>query len=416
MGQTALKKEQSTLDRDLFDRDDTSEVTDNVISMAHIFRAEDSLGHAVINMNDVQDAHIEHTDNVIQHLFKTVKNYSIDDTTTEQRGGPSDADLTTAGGYLKQGKQDPDAHESKKIKKRTTADLRFINQQTEQASITRQLAALDELIAASREKIAALDVQINEIDAVQEMLENGEDIDGSSPGSKGARRRINRLLSNNGKSLDDYKDDNGVIDRQRLADDLARMKQELIVERDREQEKADNLEEEKNELEGSTHEAIKVAVETDNSEAVKVFAQDPTNNPARPAEILPVEERVALVQEHTMVNKNSPSSSTGMGLLAFFGFGEEEETTLTASTENSETLSDASQTLASTGQEKTTEQSFGSFATLNEIKDSVIDNISSIFTQASDPTTDQNTEVTMVAEAKEEYTQQQVTQQPMASV
>ncbi|PCJ95848.1 MAG: hypothetical protein COA45_11720 [Zetaproteobacteria bacterium] len=417
MGQTALKTESSHNDdkeNDFLNRNDISatEERDNVISMAHIFRTEDNLGHAVISPKDAENAHIGHTDNVIQHLFTTIKNYSIDDTTTEQHGGLSDADLTTAGGFLKQGMQDPDAHEGQKIKKRTASDLRFINMQTEQATLSRQLAALDELIAASREKIVALNDHIDEISDIQDLLENIDDLDGDSPDSRGARRKLNKVLSKHGKSLDDYKDKNGVIDRDRLNQDLERIKQETTTERDLEEEVEGDLKEQRDTLDKSVHAKIQATVETGNVEAIAVLAQVPTNIQARPAAILSEEEKIEIVQEQVTANNSTPSAGTSM--LAFFGFGSDEgnESTLTASTENDAPLPDEdTQTLANASLDKTTVRSLGSFATditasVTDITDSVIENISSAFSQVSDPATAQITVATQTAEITEDYTQQ----------
>ncbi len=426
LGQEALKQSSdnngarnSEQEADLLAQNDAlREERDNVISMAHIFRAEDNLGHAVIQPEDVRDAHIGHTDNVVQHLFKTVKNYSIDDTKTEQSGGPSDEDLTTAGGYLKQGMQDPDAHEGKKIKKRMTADLRLINQQTEQANITRQLAELDVLIAESKEKIAALEEQLSEINSIQEMLENGEDLDGSSPEARGARRRVNKLLSKYGKTLDDYKDENGDIDQQRLQDDIARMEEETAAGIAAEQARRAALEDKREKIATSENEAdadkrvdTALAIETRDTEALEKLAQDPTNNDARPAALLQEEEKQELAQEHITANNEIPDE--GMGLLAFFGFGDEPEAkpALAANEQNSETAIDETQALASAAPEETTERSFGSFAALDDAKNAVVAGISSMFSQASDPATTQNPETIATAEITEEYAQQDTAQQ-----
>lgn len=417
LGQEALKQElsdsNSEQEADLLAQNDALRVErDNVISMAHIFRAEDNLGHAIVQPEDVRDAHIGHTDNVIQHLFRTVKNYSIDDTKTEQSGGPSDADVTTAGGYLKQGMQDPDAHEGKKIKKRMIGDLRLINQQTEQDTITRQLAELDVLIAESKERIAALEGHLSEIDAIQEMLENGEDLDGSSPDARGARRKINKLLSQYGKTLDDYKDENGDIDQQKLQDDLARMRAETAAELAAEQARQAALQESRDKIAASREEIkaerrvdTEIAIETGDTEALEELAQDPTNNHARPAALLQEEEKQALVQEHITANNEAPDE--GMGLLAFFGFGDEpeDEPALAANEQGSEAVIDETQTLASAVPEEA-ERSLGSFAALDDAKDAIVSGISSMFSQASDPTTTQSAETIAAAEITEEYAQQ----------
>jgi len=448
--QAALKQETPRnpifdgLPRDSFNSGGVSEINeapDNVVSIAHILRAEDSLGHAIIQPEDIKDAHIGHTDNVIQHLFKTVRNYSIDDTTTEQHGGPSDADITTAGGYLKQGMQDPDAHEGKKIQKRTAADLRLINQQTEQQSITRQLATLDRLIAESSKKIAALDEHIKEINEVQDILESGEDIDGSSPEAKSTRKKINKVLSKHGKTIDDYKDKNGKIDREKLNDDLERMEQETVVKRANEQENKAALEEKRDdvlekegaslekegkvevntkEIEANTQKTdmdkkeinadnradAEHAIEAGDTEAIEKYAQDPANSHARPANLLQEEEKLALAQEHITANNEAPDE--GMGLLAFFGFGDtpEEKPTLAANEQNSETTANETQTLVNTTPEETPQRSTGSFAALGDAKDAIAARISSAFSQASDPTTAQNAEAIATAEIEEEYAQQ----------
>ena len=421
LGQEALKQSldsngarNSEQEADLLAQNDAlREERDNVISMAHIFRAEDNLGHAIIQPEDVRDAHIGHTDNVVQHLFKTVKNYSIDDTKTEQSGGSSDEDLTTAGGYLKQGMQDPDAHEGKKIKKRMTADLRFINQQTEQDIITRQLAELDVLIEESKEKIAALEERLSEIDAIQEMLENGENLDGPSPEARGARRKINKTLSQYGKTLDDYKDENGNIDQQRLQDDIARMKEDTAAEIAAEQARQAALEDRRekiatsgNELDADKRADTTLAIETRDTEALEKLAQDPTNNDARPAALLQEEEKQELAQEHITANNEIPDK--GINLLAMFGFGDEPEAepALAANEQNSEPAIDETQALASAAPEETEERSFGSFAALDDAKNAIVASISSVFSQASDQTTTQNTETVAEAEITEEYAQQ----------
>lgn len=385
---------------------------DNVISMAHIFRAEDNLGHTVISPKDVENAHIGHTDSVVLHLFKTIKNYSLDDTKTEQNGGPSDQDLTTAGGFLKQGIQDPDAHEGKKIQKRAEIDLRRLSMQMEEASITAMLAELDEKIAESKAKIADLEEHMKDISDLQSMIDDGVDLNGNSQDSRGARRKAIKILSTYGKSIEDYTGPNEKIDTDRLTADLNSMGSSAKTGLHTLREELETLEAQRQDL--RQQQISEANGSTQNVEVTKELAQGIANNEAR-ASLSSEEEDIALVQENITANSSAPDE--GMGLMAMFGFTDDSETinaevqlsqnqdiATSEITEDTSTLSAANNV-----QERTSERSFGSFAQSSDDQSpiaSIAQNITAMFSQVTNTETPSEAPAQQTAEATEDYAQQ----------
>ncbi len=401
LGQEALKFRSSHND-DLSNEQNINALDqkDNVISMAHIFRAEENLGHTVIDPKDVENAHVGHSDTVVQHLFKTVKNYSIDDTKTEQSGGPTDQDLTTAGGFLKQGIQDPDAHEGQKTRKRAESDLRRISLQMEEESITRQLAELDIKIAESKAKIAELEEHMKDISDIQNMIEGGADFDGDSQDARGARRKISKILSRHGKSIEDYTNADGKIDTDKLSTYLARTAPDVAQDLQTLKEELGELKEQKLDLEQRQAELIG-SNKPEDIEAVKELAQDASNSTARAA-LSTTEEDIAIVQENITANGSAPDE--GMDLMAFFGFGDDtEEVTAEADTANNE---DATQNIANANEVNATDRSVGSFAQADDEQSPIANIANNITSMFSKVTSGETTPSEAPAEATEDYTQQ----------
>lgn len=414
LGREALKIHSSDNDDILngqsTDTPDQNGYKDNVISMAHIFRAEDNLGHTVIDPKDIENAHIGHADSVVQHLFKTIKNYSIDDTKTEQNGGPADQDLTTAGGFLKQGIQDPDAYEGRKTQKRAESDLRRISMQMEQESITKQLADLAEKISESRDKLADLEEHMKDINDIQNMIEDGADFEGDSQEARGGRRKISKILSRQGKSIEDYTDANGKIDTDRLGTDLSSATPAVTTEIQTLKEEINNLETQRQELE-QQQAALIGSNQPEHKEITKELAQDISNSSAR-ASLSSKEEDIALVQENITANNSAPDE--GMGLLAFFGFEDDSET-INAEEKIANNQDGAAQeintdastlTIANTAPENVTERSLGSFAQSNDDQSPIANIAQSISAMFSQVTNSTETPAQDTAEVTEDYTQQ----------
>ncbi len=401
LGQEALKI-RSSHDDDLSNKQDINALDqkDNVISMAHIFRAEENLGHTVIDPKDVENAHVGHSDTVVQHLFKTVKNYSIDDTKTEQSGGPTDQDLTTAGGFLKQGIQDPDAHEGQKTRKRAESDLRRISLQMEEESITRQLAELDIKIAESKAKIAELEEHAKDISDIQNMIEGGADLDGDSQEARGARRKISKILSRHGKSIEDYTNADGKIDTDKLSSYLARTSPDVEQDLQTLKEELNRQEKQRLELEQRQTELIE-SNKPEDIEAVKELAQDASNSTARAA-LSTTEEDIAIVQENITANGSAPDE--GIDLMSLLGFDDEtEEVVATADANNNE---NTTQTIANNSEVNATERAVGSFAQTDNDQSpitNIAQNITSMFSRV---TSGEAMPSESPAEATEDYTQQ----------
>ncbi len=230
---------------------------DQWLSMDVIQQAEWSLGHILDDRPQIEHAVIAHNDNAITYLFDhKIAPYSVDDTITEQNTVEnSDANLSTASGYLKKQLFDPTAHaENLDIKRRKDWDLVKTLDEHEQ-----EMARLAALIEKLESQIEAIDVRIAVLDKnIEQNNQRLEDINELADFAEGGgdvrnlsavkQRRLNNLLAAQGRKLDDYNKPDGSIDNDALARDLREMQKreentltDLEAQRAREQARRDEL-------------------------------------------------------------------------------------------------------------------------------------------------------------------------------
>lgn len=222
------------------DNDDLS--IEDRLSLFAIDHAEWNLGHLVETPHDLERSHIENVFHLDDYRNHKIIEYSRDDVQKEQSGGPSDANLVTAGGYLKQAIQDPDAHiqnESQKTQKNEFYVQLFIS---EQQRIERMLSALQEKIDAHELKIAEYNEQIHELEDAQSLLDNG-DINEDSQRGRDKRQKIEKVLQKQGLSLDDFRKADGTIDEEALRARLETDQAELEEQRRQAQRELDEYKE-----------------------------------------------------------------------------------------------------------------------------------------------------------------------------
>ena len=234
MGLSALKKLEETTSgyfpghlRDQFAHGGISEImglgldsheTAQILSLDEFRQAEDRLGKAPLDMKEVDLSHILAT-GVLDHKHEShIIEYSRDDTKTEQAGdaAKSDADLSTAGGYLKRAIQDPDAH--RKNRKRAQSDFRLMELMRQQDI---ELQRLEAQIALYDEKLKQIDIELAEtqenIAELEELSELVDDLDANTPKGQRARTRIDQGLTARGLRREDFLKEDGTHDQERLA-------------------------------------------------------------------------------------------------------------------------------------------------------------------------------------------------------
>lgn len=188
---------------------------EDLLSLDAINHAEWNLGHLVETPHDLDRTHLDNVFHIDDHRNHKIIEYSRDDVHTEQKGASSDANLATAGGYLKKAIQDPDAHKDNERKKNKRNEYQlqmFIN---EHEKIARALAELEQKIEDQEQKIAKHNEHIQDIDNINSILEAGDINDRSKDGQK-RRQQIEVVLQKQGLSLDDFRKQDGTIDQEAL--------------------------------------------------------------------------------------------------------------------------------------------------------------------------------------------------------
>ncbi len=248
----------------------------DTLSLHAIEHAEWNLGHLLDTPKNIEAAHVAKVFHIDEYRNKTIKNYSVDDVITEQSGGPSDANLVTAGGYMKQGTTDPDAHINNEREKQRKSN-QFLNSViSEQQRIDRYLAALEEKIATLSDQIAEHNEHIKDLDTVQDILNDG-DINEDSASGKARRGKVEKILQSRGMSIDDFKKPDGSIDQEALERSLDENRTVIEAERDQKQEQLQKYEEERKALSNPTTEkehAFKAAVASGNPQEITAAKDD----------------------------------------------------------------------------------------------------------------------------------------------
>lgn len=248
----------------------------NALSLHAIEHAEWNLGHLLDKPKDIEAAHIAKVFHIDEYRNKTIKNYSVDDVISEQSGGPSDANLVTAGGYMKQGTTDPDAHITNEREKQRKS-YQFLNSViNEQQRIDRYLAALEEKMATLSDQIAEHNEHIKDLETVQDILNDG-DINDDSASGKARRSKVETILKSRGLTLDDFKKPDGSIDQEALERSLDEKRTAIEIERDQKQEQLQKYEEERKALSNPTTEkehAFKAAIASGNPQEIAAAKDD----------------------------------------------------------------------------------------------------------------------------------------------
>ncbi len=203
-----------------------------------LFRREHHDGSRIDSLTELNTAQIKRiNDDEDFHDLKVI-NYSLDDTQTEQNSGPSDDNLSTAGGYLKKGISDPDANERKEQKKHAKQMVAQIL--SDQAKMAEYLANLEVRIAELESKLEEHNHEIAELENIQEALEG--DINGGSPSARARRGKVQAWAKEKGVDLEKFKREDGSIDQEKLNNFVGNQKEEVIEQRDEVQKELTKLE------------------------------------------------------------------------------------------------------------------------------------------------------------------------------
>ncbi|MGH1375465.1 MAG: hypothetical protein ACRBCK_03865 [Alphaproteobacteria bacterium] len=386
---------------DTFSKGGVSEVTTaDILSIENFLRAEENLGHVPPDsIKDIDDMHVKHTDDVVHYLFdKKLRGYNESDIMAEQSGDiqKSDADVVTAGGYMKT-TVSTIGHQQNSEKENSRKMRRVLNDLERDPRMQALLADLDSL----KDELKALDEKIAEVNEIQELLADG-DLNDSTDLSSARRKRVDSILKKQGSSLEDYKRADGSIDQERLkaamndrSIDLQRQRTETIdAIRENGELRSQRQEEISNKTEAAIAqndiEAIKQVQSTENIAASKAIVEA---NPALAADVAQFDANELVSQayddQETLAYASNDddwgfSDATDDSYAAADnteqGWGFSSSTDDAPNYESADTIAYVEQDNAYT----TGERSYGSFAVDTDVQDntSVITNM---FAQVSDP-------------------------------
>ena len=196
----------------------------------HLFRADYGKGHELTTCTELFNAHLTRIDGYETAHDHTVFNYSLKDTSREQNGAStSDADISTAGGYRKNGILDSDAY--KIDEKRRHAGLRFIQILNEQELLTQYLVELGARIEELEKEISVHNEEIAEMEEMLNVLDDGN-INANSGAGRARRAKLQSWAKEKGVDLDKFKKEDGSIDQDKLREYMVREQQNTIDRRD----------------------------------------------------------------------------------------------------------------------------------------------------------------------------------------
>ncbi len=203
-----------------------AEMDAHLLTVEDILRAEHNLGHALDDVKDIEDLHLELTSDKEDHHTGKVYEYGRIDVIKEQSGAHSDGDVTTAGGYMKRNNMDPEAHQ--KNVKRQQQYAKLIQQLTDQELMQNRINAI-------MANIDHYNRQINEIDEALEILETG-DLDQNTVQGRANIRAVRATMEEHGLDPNDprYQTQDGTFNAEQAREDLERIRQEKIELRDQE--------------------------------------------------------------------------------------------------------------------------------------------------------------------------------------
>ncbi len=264
-----------------------AEIADNVENFLHHFeRAEYSLGHALDNPDVISKAFLENSENVISisnhHNFQ----YSLKETSHEQdsatlSGDSVDKNLDTEIGRLKIGIQDSETTAKKDNVRafRTLIAQAILNEQEQIAAEIRDLRA----------RIEEIEAHLAEIEEAQEALEEGNINDNSTAGAA-RRKKVETALSKQGKSLDDFRKEDGTLDQEAISEALAEEEARQLLEREARHAELDALLEKQSKIQQD----IDNAVENGDAEAIAKLSAEDTNSDLR-IDTMSVEDSLSLL-------------------------------------------------------------------------------------------------------------------------
>lgn len=217
---------------DMYDLEDNygSKITGDIDGFLERFeRAEYSLGHVLDHSDAIDKAFLEDTSNVISisdhHNFQ----YSLKNTASEQdsaslSGDKVDDNVSSDIFRQKIGIVDPEA-ESKKARIRAQRDMIALAIQDDQQKLMIEIREL-------QKKIKLIDEDLKDINEAQQALIEGELNEDTEVGSA-RRRKVEQALSKQGKSLNDFKMENGLIDQDAVKQHLQEHEDRLTVEKNK---------------------------------------------------------------------------------------------------------------------------------------------------------------------------------------
>ncbi len=391
--------------RDTFSQGGVSEVTTaEILSIEKFLRAEESLGHIPPeSIHDLNNMHVEHTDDVTHYLFeKKLRGYNEDDIMSEQSGDlhKSDGDVVTAGGYMKTTVSTIGHEKNKEERHRRQMQMHlFALEQNE------RLSELMAEIEALKDQLKEIDAKIAETDEIQTLLADG-DLNDTTDIAAARRKRVESLLKKQGKSLDDYKRADGSIDQERLRRDMADQRSDLDRQKIETQEQLDRKNQELQDLERGNLEQTRLAAEQGDTAKLQELADGATGGRLLAHQAL-AETNPSLVNEAafdasafqnmqvtTVTAGAVASNDESMGLDDLAGFDLSEPayddnqlSALDALGDSDFSFSEDNNTVAFAAAPNTVdatgERSYGSFAANADEQSTSV--ITSMFAQVSDP-------------------------------
>ncbi len=192
----------------------------DVLSIADYLRADANLGHLANHPKDVANIHIFGLTGLVAERDKAhIEHYSVKETRAEQDGPENpdtDADVSTAGGYLKRGIMDPEAYAGAERKRAERAVRALILAEQLEAEFAALEARIEELTARLVEidaRIETLELKSRELAEAQALADG--DLDEGTASGRANKERLSRILRKNGLGeVDDFRHPaTGAVDR-----------------------------------------------------------------------------------------------------------------------------------------------------------------------------------------------------------
>jgi len=203
------------------------------LSIQHILRTENHLGHAIDEAHKIDFTHLNRTSQQGDHIDHEIFQYSQKETGREQHEGSADANVSTDTGHMKKGILDPDAFKTIEAKRtrRTLIHLQELHHQlTALEAINHRIHELQNHIRDLDRKLEHLNHEFHNINEAMDFLDHNGDLNSGSSRATRAKRALNAAASHHGIAEGMYKHADGTYDNEAAKKILAEEQHDKIKE------------------------------------------------------------------------------------------------------------------------------------------------------------------------------------------